>query len=50
MIDEGEEVVEPPEETEYDEDLADLAKSVNEYKNARKEMERRAARKKDMQM
>ncbi len=39
-IDEDEEVVEPPEETEYDEDLADLAKSVNEYKNARKEMER----------
>ena len=40
MIDEDEEVIEPPEETEYDEDLADLAKSVNEYKNVRKEMER----------
>ena len=39
MIDEDEEVVEPPKDTEY-EDLADLAKSVNEYKNARKEMER----------
>ena len=40
MIDEDKEVVEPPEETKYDEDLADLAESPKEYKNAKKEMKR----------
>ncbi len=40
MIDGGEEVVEQPAETSWDEDLDALEQSVNEYKQVKAEMQR----------
>ncbi len=40
MIDDGEEVIEQPAETSWDEDLDALEQSVNEYKQAKAEMQR----------
>ena len=40
MIDNGEEIIEKPDETSFDEDLEVLEQSVNEYKHAKAEMQR----------
>ena len=40
MIDDGEKVIEQPDETSWDEDLDALKQSVNEYKQAKAEMQR----------